>query len=100
MSDKKVSLIFPLYQNTTEMLSACVVSKILASVLTYPCQNLRACQQAATTAEDAGRATLKRVLAREGLRGLYRGMTPYLMHVVPNVCVVFLIYEAIAGAKK
>jgi Mitochondrial carrier protein len=34
---------------------------------------------------------------REGVVGLYKGMTPYLVHVMPNICLVFLIYETIAN---
>ena len=34
---------------------------------------------------------------KEGVAGLYKGMTPYLVHVMPNICLVFLIYEKIAN---
>ena len=34
---------------------------------------------------------------KEGIAGLYKGMTPYLVHVMPNICLVFLIYEKIAN---
>ena len=30
---------------------------------------------------------------REGLRGYYKGLSPYLLHVTPNICIVFLVYE-------
>jgi solute carrier family 25 folate transporter 32 len=33
----------------------------------------------------------------EGVRGLYKGMTPYLFHVLPNICMVFLIYEKLTN---
>merc|ERR550534_1936830 len=29
----------------------------------------------------------------EGMSGLYKGLVPYLVHVMPNICIVFLIYE-------
>ena len=29
----------------------------------------------------------------EGLKGFYKGLTAYLIHVTPNICIVFLIYE-------
>ena len=35
---------------------------------------------------------------KEGVRGLYKGMTPYLAHVMPNICLVFIIYEKIANS--
>ena len=31
----------------------------------------------------------------EGWRGYYKGMSPYLLHVTPNICIVFLLYETI-----
>ncbi len=31
----------------------------------------------------------------EGWRGMYKGMAPYLLHVTPNICIVFLFYEQI-----
>ena len=33
------------------------------------------------------------VLQKEGLTGLYRGLTPELMKVVPMVGTMFLVYE-------
>ena len=29
----------------------------------------------------------------EGVRGFYKGLAPYLIHVLPNICLVLLIYE-------
>ena len=40
---------------------------------------------------------IQRILRREGPRGLYRGLAPYLLHVTPNVCLVFLVYELVTG---
>ena len=37
------------------------------------------------------------VYRNEGVRGLYKGMTPYLVHVMPNICLVFFIYEKIVN---
>ena len=36
---------------------------------------------------------------KEGLIGFYRGLAPTLVHVTPNVCVVFLVYELFMGWK-
>ena len=27
------------------------------------------------------------------MRGFYKGLAPYLIHVLPNICLVLLIYE-------
>ena len=69
----------------------------MAALVTYPCQNLRARQQAGV--QDSNQITVRSILQREGVRGLYRGLAPYLLHVVPNVCLVFLAYEAVAGTN-
>ena len=90
-----------LSQTVLETLSACAASKVLAAVLTYPCQTVRACQQAqtATGAVAANPTTVGSILKSQGVRGLYRGLAPYLLHVVPNVCVVFVVYEAVVGGR-
>ena len=36
---------------------------------------------------------LVQVLMEEGPSGLYRGLLPTLIHVTPNICVIFLVYE-------
>ena len=35
----------------------------------------------------------------EHIRGFYRGLTPYMVHVTPNICLVFLIYETCTGER-
>ena len=35
------------------------------------------------------------IYVEEGARGLYVGMTPHLMRVVPNSAIMFLTYEAV-----
>jgi solute carrier family 25 folate transporter 32 len=65
----------------------------VAAVATYPCQNLRSRQQAGELAGKNAPTTLKGIIVNEGVLGLYRGLLPTLVHVTPNVCVVFLVYE-------
>lgn len=74
------------------------MSKVVAALLTYPCQNVRACQQAATDA--AVTMSAMDIVRREGVRGLYRGVVPYLMHCVPNACLVFVVYEAVVKSAN
>ena len=62
----------------------------MATLVTYPCQNLRARAQAGELAGKNATNFLG-VLQNEGLRGLYRGLIPTLVHVTPNVCIVFLV---------
>lgn len=86
--------------NALESLACCIVSKLIATLITYPCQNLRARKQAGELAIAANSpTTLTGVLGKEGYRGLYRGLVPTLIHVTPNVCIVFLAYEFFVGRK-
>jgi solute carrier family 25 protein 33/36 len=39
--------------------------------------------------------TLRLVLAEEGARSLYGGLSAHLMRVVPNAAVMFSIYEGV-----
>lgn len=79
-----------------ECLASCVLSKLLATLVTYPCQNLRVRQQAGELAFNAP-IKFGHVLKNEGFFGLYRGLVPTLIHVTPNICVVFLVYEFFVG---
>jgi len=81
-----------------ESLSYCIASKLIATMITYPCQNLRARKQAGELATNVNSpTTIKGVIRKEGLFGLYRGLAPTLVHVTPNVCLVFLVYEFFVG---
>lgn len=81
-----------------ESMAYCIVSKLIATLITYPCQNLRARKQAGELATAVkSPTTFMDVLRKEGLVGFYRGLAPTLIHVTPNVCVVFLVYELFMG---
>jgi solute carrier family 25 protein 33/36 len=41
--------------------------------------------------------TLKLVVAEEGVRALYGGLTAHMLRVVPNAACMFLIYEVVAS---
>lgn len=88
------------YKSPLESLACCIVSKLIATLITYPCQNLRARKQAGDLAIAANSpTTLTNILQKEGFCGLYRGLVPTLIHVTPNVCIVFLAYEFLVGGK-
>lgn len=37
------------------------------------------------------------MFAEEGLRGLYAGLPPHLVRVVPNAAILFLVVEVVLG---
>ena len=37
--------------------------------------------------------TFRTIVAREGARGLYKGMGPHLLRVMPQSAITFLVYE-------
>jgi solute carrier family 25 (mitochondrial phosphate transporter), member 23/24/25/41 len=73
-------------------------SGILSTLVTFPfdtvrrrmqIQNLHIPEEERLTARQQARS----VLQKEGIVGLYRGLTPELMKVVPMVGTMFLVYE-------
>ena len=84
-----------------------VASKLLASGATYPSQVLRARLQqrresgaAAGAAEGGAWSTLRGLLQREGLRGLYKGWVPNVLRVLPSSALTFLVYEKVSQALE
>jgi hypothetical protein len=91
-----------------------VASKLFASAITYPSQVVRSRIQqrttagaaaetsAATSASGSGWAprytgyfqSLRCVVRREGVRGLYKGMVPNVLRTLPSSGVTFLVYES------
>lgn len=83
--------------NSVEYLVFAAISKFFAAVSTYPYQVIRARLQDAHCEYAGTWDCIQKTVKREGVVGLYKGMTPYLVHVMPNICLVFLIYETIAN---
>ncbi|XP_023332803.1 mitochondrial folate transporter/carrier [Eurytemora carolleeae] len=83
--------------STTEYLLFAAISKFFAAVSTYPYQVIRARLQDANCTYSGATDCIRQTVKKEGISGLYKGMTPYLVHVMPNICLVFLIYEKITN---
>lgn len=85
--------------------TAAAGAKLFAAVVTYPHEVVRTrLRQAPTTVTESGKVTMKytgliqcfRTVAREeGMAGLYGGMTPHLLRVVPSAAIMFGMYEVI-----
>ncbi|CDF40797.1 unnamed protein product [Chondrus crispus] len=84
-----------------QYLSAAALSKLLASMATYPHEvvRLRMREQpkfVGAVPKYRGMIQSLRVIAREeGRRGLYAGMGTHLARVVPNAALMFFTYEVV-----
>lgn len=84
---------------TGEYLAFAALSKILAASITYPYQVVRARLQDQHRHFNGVWDVLKRTWRYEGFRGYFKGLSPYLLHVTPNICIVFLIYENVTSLQ-
>ena len=85
--------------------TAAAGAKLFAAVITYPHEVVRTrLRQAPTTVTETGKVTMKytgliqcfkTVAKEEGMAGLYGGMTPHLLRVVPSAAIMFGMYEVI-----
>ena len=44
---------------------------------------------------DSGWRTLRVTMRREGIRGLYKGLLPNVLRVMPQSAITFLVYEKV-----
>lgn len=84
---------YHLFQGSLEYLGCAAISKLIAAVTTYPYQVVRARLQDKDSAYRGAVQCVRQTLRYEGVHGLYKGLIPYMVHVMPNICIVFLIYE-------
>lgn len=70
-------------------------SKIFAGSITYPYQVVRARLQTydAQLRYKGAWDVVRKVVRQEGVGGLYKGLGPNIVRVLPSTCVTFLVYE-------
>jgi len=78
---------------TVEYLCFAAISKLVAAAATYPYQVIRARLQDQHHSYAGTWDCINKTWKFEGVRGFYKGCAPYLLHVMPNICLVMLIYE-------
>ncbi|SGZ30637.1 BQ5605_C049g12421 [Microbotryum silenes-dioicae] len=77
-------------------------AKLVATMITYPHEVIRTRLRQPSPPGQSPRYTslrqsFKLVLAEEGWRALYGGMSPHLLRVVPNAVTMFWVYEKVVG---
>ncbi|XP_018421196.1 PREDICTED: calcium-binding mitochondrial carrier protein SCaMC-3-like isoform X1 [Nanorana parkeri] len=80
------------------VLLACgTVSSTCGQIASYPLALVRTRMQAQATIQDAPQlsmvALFRYIVAREGFLGLYRGIAPNFMKVIPAVSISYVVYE-------
>eukprot|EP00889_Picochlorum_renovo_P001055 jgi/Picre1/28085/NNA_001044.t1 len=77
-------------------------SKAAATIVTYPSQVMRARLQQRMDTRDLKYTSLVNTFLlttqREGIKGLYKGLVPNLLRVMPQSGVTFAVYEAVLQA--
>lgn len=94
---------FSLALSPLEITTAGALSKVLATMVTYPSQVIRSRMQQlprdpSMQGRYAGLVAAARNTARgEGVWGFYRGLAPNLARVAPQSAITLLVYESVLG---
>ncbi|XP_070597661.1 mitochondrial adenyl nucleotide antiporter SLC25A23-like isoform X3 [Erythrolamprus reginae] len=79
------------------LLGCGTVSSTCGQIASYPLALVRTRMQAQASIEGAPQLTMlglfRNILSREGVLGLYRGIAPNFMKVIPAVSISYVVYE-------
>lgn len=89
-------------QSALTYITMAALSKIVAVVVTYPYQVIRARLQDRTYSQHYEGITdlISKILKNERARGFYKGLAPNLLRVTPACCITFVVYENIMHFLK
>ncbi|XP_048004763.1 calcium-binding mitochondrial carrier protein SCaMC-2 isoform X1 [Leguminivora glycinivorella] len=73
--------------------ASCTLGQVCSYPLALVRTRLQAQEKAAKVAEGTMRGVFKDIVQREGVRGLYRGITPNFIKVIPAVSISYVVYE-------
>ncbi|KAJ3018627.1 hypothetical protein HKX48_002771 [Thoreauomyces humboldtii] len=86
--------------DTFEYTSMAAISKVFATICTYPYQVLRSRMQSPANADSALYSgvisSAKHIYRNEALGGFYKGMGINIIRVLPGTCVTFGVYEGMS----
>mmetsp|Transcript_23796 Transcript_23796/g.31018 ORF Transcript_23796/g.31018 Transcript_23796/m.31018 type:complete len:370 (+) Transcript_23796:64-1173(+) len=86
-------------ESAMDLLFASGMSKITASLITYPHEVVRSRMMDARQSAKLGE-TIRRIAAEEGVSGFYSGLHVSLLRVIPNCCITFMTYEMLLRFAK
>ncbi|KPJ09121.1 Calcium-binding mitochondrial carrier protein SCaMC-2 [Papilio machaon] len=73
--------------------ASCTLGQVCSYPLALVRTRLQAQEKAAKGAEGTMRGVFRDIVQREGLVGLYRGITPNFIKVIPAVSISYVVYE-------
>ncbi|XP_072930813.1 calcium-binding mitochondrial carrier protein SCaMC-2 isoform X1 [Epargyreus clarus] len=73
--------------------TSCTLGQVCSYPLALVRTRLQAQEKAAKGAEGTMRGAFREIVQREGVRGLYRGITPNFIKVIPAVSISYVVYE-------
>ena len=85
---------------TMQYLTCAALSKLLAASITYPYQVIRARLQDQHVNYEGVIDVVKKTWRYESYSGFYKGFRAYLLHVTPNICIVFFVYESVSEVLR